>query len=133
MGQCYSARACRSSWLLASSWSSYVHLRKQLYAARVYLGHTCCELRRQVPAAQVDIKQCCLNAAMAGECSNLMDVPACASEVCQTEMAQGVSAEPFDMSTPRESEHHLRPTPDGDRLGVVTAGLREKERSALLP
>ncbi len=43
---------------------------------------------------------------MAGECSNLMNVTACASKVCQTEMAQGVRAEPFDMSTPRESERH---------------------------
>jgi hypothetical protein len=87
----------------------------------VYLGHTCRELRRQIPAAQVDIEKRCLDAAMAGECRNLVDVPAGTSKVGQTEMAQRVRAEPFNMSASREFEYHLRPTPDRDRFGVITA------------
>jgi len=51
----------------------------------VYLGHTCGELRGQIPAAQVDIEERGLNAAMAGECRNLVDVsqPARARSVRQ--------------------------------------------------
>ena len=50
----------------------------------------------EVPATEMDIEQCGLNAAMAGECRDLVDVPACASKVSQTEMAERVCCESFD-------------------------------------
>ncbi len=68
----------------------------------MYLGHTCGELRGQVPTAEVDIEQGGLNAAMAGEGRNLVDVPAGARKVGQTEMAQRVRAESLDLGTSRE-------------------------------
>jgi hypothetical protein len=71
----------------------------------------------------MDIEQCGLNAAMAGESSDLVDVPTCARKVRQTEMAQRVRTESLDLGTSRELEDHLRPAPDGDRLGVIPTRL----------
>jgi|ERR1700733_3484145 len=70
---------------------------------------------------------------MSGECRNLVDVPAGAGKVSQTEMAKRVGTEPVHLGTSRNPTNNLRPTPDGDRFGIVAAGLREKERPALLP
>jgi hypothetical protein len=71
--------------LFASASCSYVQLREHLNVTRVYLGHTCYELRGQVPAAEVGIEQCGLNAAMAGERGDLVYVPARARKVGQAE------------------------------------------------
>jgi hypothetical protein len=60
---------------------------------------------------------------MAGECGDLVDVPSGTSEVRQTEMAKRVCAESLDLSSPREFEDDLRPTPDRDRFRIVAVGL----------
>ena len=50
------------------------------------LGHACRQLRGKVTAAKVYIEESGLNAAMAGECRDLVYVPTCASKVRQTEV-----------------------------------------------
>jgi len=48
-------------------------------------------------------------------------------------MAKGVCTESLDLCSPCKFEDDLRPTPDRDRFPIVATGLREKERSTLLP
>ena len=81
----------------------------------------------------MDVEQGGLNAAMAGEGRNLVDVPAGARQIGETEMAQGVRTESFDTGAPRNAENDLRPTPDRDGLRVVATRLGKEERPAPLP
>jgi hypothetical protein len=80
----------------------------------------------------MDIEQRGLHAAMSRERCDLVNVPACASEVSQAKVPERMRCEALNAGSPSEMQDNLRPTPYRDRLGVVAARLGEKQRTALL-
>ena len=60
------------------------------------LSHACRQLRGQVSSAEVDVEQRGLNAAVAGEGGNLVDVPPSARQIGQAEMTERARAESLD-------------------------------------
>lgn len=85
------------------------------------LRHALHQLPRQVPTAETYIKKSGLNALMAGELGDLMDIPVGSREVCQTEMAWRMRGELSDAAALRNVLHNLRPCPNRKGSATVTA------------
>jgi|GEM_PF-2946467 len=62
------------------------------------MSHARRELPREIAATEMDIEQRRLDAAMAGEGGDLMDVPTGARKINQTEMSQCVGLKPSNAS-----------------------------------
>src|SRR5262252_5895226 len=90
-------------------------------------GHAARELACQVAGAEVDIEQCALQAAMSSEAGDLVDVPAGAGEIGETEVAEAVRRQFRHTSAQAERAHDLRPTPPADRRCAVAGRCREEQ------
>lgn len=75
------------------------------------LRHALRQLRGQLSSAEVDIQESGLDASMAGERCDFLNVPICSREVGQAQVPGGVRSELRDIGAVRDSFDYLGPRP----------------------
>jgi hypothetical protein len=77
----------------------------------------------EFPTAEMDVHQCCLEIPMTSEDGEVLQQPAGAGQVSQTEMAQRVGCEPVPQANALSYPvDHIDPRPYRERLPTIPPG-----------